>query len=266
MKHNILINVEKKEYIDAYRKAGITAFLFALKDFCVGYQTFDIEDIIEADVPNKYILINRVLNSNDIDKLKEIIELFKGIKGIVFEDIGVYNVIKELNKDLELILFQNHFCTNSSSINFWLNRVDSTFVSNEITKEEIENILSNTKKPVVLHLFGYNQVMYSRRKLLSNWCENFELENRSEMLITDKATKVKFRAMENEYGTVMYSENIYDGRELLNKDNVKYYYINTTMIPHDSILSLLKDIDNYHIGGTDKGFLYRETIYKLKER
>ena len=71
--------------------------------------------------------------------------------------------------------------------------------------------------------------------------------------------------MENEYGTVMYSDKIFNGKELLGLSNVKYYYVNPTMIEHDVVMAFLTNND--HTSDIeDNGFLDRETIYKLKER
>jgi hypothetical protein len=164
-----------------------------------------------------------------------------------------------------MIFYQNHFATNTNSVNFWLDRVDSMFISNEITKEEINNIVSNASKEIVLHLYGYNQVMYSRRKLLSNWSDFFDIDKKNTNLLTDRATKVQFRAMENEYGTVMYSGNIFNGKELLGLSNVKYYYVNPTMIEHTVVMDFLTNND-HNSDMEDNGFLDKETIYKLKER
>lgn len=261
---NILIYVDKLEYIDDYRKAGVSAFLFGLEEFCVGYNTYSLSVIKDIEVSNKYLLINRVLDCKGIDKLKDILKNISGIKGIVFEDIGVLNVINDLKLDVEKILFQNHFGTNKDSINFWLDRVDSIFVSNEITYNEIDYICKNSKKELVLHLFGYNQVMYSRRLLLSNWSEEFNIEKKCTNVISDVATGIKFRAMENEYGTVMYSENIFNGSRLLNLDNVKYYYVNTTMVDHSIVMDFLNNKEHSN-ELEDNGFLDRETIYKLKK-
>lgn len=260
---NILIYVDKLEYISDYRKAGVSAFLFGLSGYCVGYNTYTLDEIKNVEVSNKYLLINRVLDCKAIDELKVILKDISGIKGIVFEDIGLVNVLKDY--DVEKILFQNHFGTNKESINFWLDRVDSVFVSNEITYEEIDYICKNVKKDVVLHLYGYNQVMYSRRLLLSNWSDRFNVEKKSTNVISDISSGIKFRAMENEYGTVMYSQNIFNGSRLLGLDNVKYYYVNTTMIDHDVIMDFLSNKE--HISeDEDNGFLDRETIYKLKGR
>jgi collagenase-like PrtC family protease len=267
MKNKILIYVDDTSYLSDYRKAGVTAFLFALKGYCVGYEnTLTLEEIEKLDVSNKYLLINRILDCKDIDILKELLKNIKNIKGIVYEDIGVFNVVKELKLDIELIFFQNHFATNSYSVNFWLDRVDSLMLSNEITKDEIEKILKNAKREVCVHVFGYNQVMYSRRLLLSNWSEEFNIPKKNTNVIEDKATHVKFRAIENEYGTVMYSENIFNGSKLLELDNVKYFYVNPMMIDHKDIMTYLNDLNRELKDGEDIGFLERETIYKLKEK
>lgn len=262
---NILIYVDNINHIDDYRKAGVSAFLFGLEGFCVGYKTYSLEEISKVDVSNKYIILNRVLDCKDIDKLKDLLPNISDFKGLVFEDIGVYNLVKNMNLGMELILFQNHFGTNARSVNFWLDRVDSMFISNEITKDEIAEITENVKKDVVLHLFGYNQVMYSRRLLLTNWSEQFEIPNKNTNVIVDRATKVKFRAIENEYGTVMYSDKIFNGKELLGLKNVKYYYVNTMLLEHSVVIDFLTNSKHYS-DEEDNGFLDRETIYKLKER
>ena len=262
---NILIYVDDINHLDDYRKAGVAAFLFALEGYSVGYNTYSLEDIEKIDVSNKYVMINRVLDCKSVDGLKEILPKLSGVKGIVYEDIALYNLIKELGLEVETIFYQNHFGTNVHSVNFWLDRVDSMFISNEITKDEIKNILDNASKEVVVHLYGYNQVMYSRRRLLSNWSEFFDIDKKDTNVLTDRATKLQFRAMENEYGTVMYSGNIFNGKELLGLSNVKYYYVNPTMIDHSIVMDFLTNVD--HISDLeDNGFLDKETIYKLKER
>ncbi len=261
----VLISVDDTNYIEDYRKVGISTFLFPLKGYCVGYNTYSLDDILKIEVSNKYILINRVLDCDSVDKLKKLLKDLKGIKGIVFEDIAFYMIVKELGLNVEMILFQNHFQTNSQSVNFWLDRVDSLMLSNEMTKDELCKIVNDVKRKVCVHLYGYNQVMYSRRLLLSNWSEEFQIPYKNSNVIIDRATKVKFNAIENEFGTVMYSGNIFNGRELLGMDNVLYYYVNPMLIKHEIVMDFLTDMENHSDVMEDNGFLEKETIYKLKE-
>ena len=119
---NILIYVDDIDHIDDYRKAGVSAFLFALEGYSVGYNTYTLESINNNEVSNKYVMINRVLDCESVDGLKEVLPKLTNVKGIVYEDIAVYNLVKDLGLDLEMIFYQNHFGTNSNSVNFWLDR------------------------------------------------------------------------------------------------------------------------------------------------
>ena len=262
----VMLVVDNLDYLNDYRKVGIATFLFPLKGFSVGYDDYSLEEINEIGVSNKYLLINRVLDCKDIDKLKNLLSELKGIKGLVFEDIGVYQFVKHLGLDLELILFQNHFNCNTESINFWLERVNSVVVSNELTFEELKNITTRAKSPLVLHLYGYNQVMYSRRKLITNYCEEFKLVNRNRRIIEDVSSHVRFRVFENDYGTVMYSDKVFNGKRLLGLNNIKYFFVNTTLIDHDRLMKFLNNLNGSYGDFEDDGFLDKETIYKLKER
>ena len=116
MKNNILITINDINSIDKLKKLGITKYVFPLKDFCVGIpNTFLIEEI----PCEGYLYINRILDNDGIDGLKEILRnIDSKIKGIIFDDLGVLEVIKDM--DLEKILYLSHFNTNSESINIYL--------------------------------------------------------------------------------------------------------------------------------------------------
>lgn len=259
--NNLLVYINDINKLNDYKKVGVSTFLFALQDYSVGYlNTYTIDEINDFDCTS-FVLINRVLDCDSVDKLKNILPNIK-VKGIIYEDIAVYNMVKELNLDLELICFQNHFNTNIGTINYWLDRVDSVMVCNELTKEEIINITNNAKKEVCVQIYGYNQAMYSRRLLLSNYQNEFNIDKNNTSLLTEKVTKIQFHAVENNYGTVLYSGNVFNGLELLKLNNIKYFYINSTLLDDNNIIEIIKN-NKSNIG--DSGFLYKETIYKLKE-
>ena len=259
MKSNILISINKITDIDKYAKVGINTFLFALDGFCAGYEnTFDVETINQY--PNSYVLINRILDCESIDALKKILPQLQ-VKGIVYEDVGVFNIVKNAGYNFELIFFQNHFGTNKKSINFWLKQgVESVFVSNELTMAEIESITKEASKPVVVQVLGYNQVMYSRRSLLSNYHDNFQLPRKYVGIIDEISSHVKFRVLENAYGTVVFSEKVFNGLELQKLNNVKYFYINTNFLTVDEVLGYLEGSNT----DCDQGFLNKKALFKLK--
>lgn len=263
MLNKLLVTVNNLELIEKLKKVGVTTFLFPLKDYTVGFpNTYEIKDIKEE---NSYVFINRILPSDDIDSLKIILkDLPKNIKGIMFDDLGVLEIIKELN--VEKILYLNHFSTNYESINCFLEYIDSLVISTDITKEEIEDILNKTNKPLILYGFGYVPVMYSRRLLLSNFNNHFNLENKNISNIKDKMANNKFFAYENAYGTAFYHHIPSNSLEIKH-ENIYYYLINTTFLEENDVLSLIESIKNATpiTIPYDNGFLNRPTIYKLKD-
>ena len=110
--------------------------------------------------------------------------------------------------------------------------------------------------------------MYSRRTLLTNFSKEFNIPTKNNALIDEKISKNKFIMVENEYGTVGYQRNYYDGLELLNLENIKYFLVNPLFLSDKEQLELIRDIKNKNLTlniPNDKGFLYKETIYKLRE-
>jgi len=255
MKNNkLLVTINKLEDIKKLKELGITNYVFPLKDFCVGIpNTF-----LVSEIPcNAYIYINRILDNDGIDNLKEILhKLPKNIVGIIFDDLGIMELIKDL--EIEKILYLSHFNSNSKSVNIYLDMVDTVILSTDITKEEIEYIINNSKKDISLFTFGYVGVMYSRRLLNDNYCKYHNLKYENPMIISN--TNHEFMIYENDYGTYFYHNKIFDGRCLFDL-NAKYYFINSVFLDIDTITDFL---NNKEISNSDNGFLYTETIYKLK--
>ena len=256
-KQKVLININNLEEINEYKKIGINNFLFALNGFSIGYNSFAMVDIPK----DSYILINRVLDSKDIDNLKFIKEDLLGFKGIIFEDLGVYQIFKDT--DLELIWNQAHFATNLSSINIWLDKVNSAVVSNEITSTEITDIINGVKKPIVFNVFGKNMIMYSRRTLLSNFNKYNELEKYNDMVLGENHTNNNFLVKETEYGSAFFNNEYFNYIEFsktLNDDNIKFYLVLNLDLDVDTISKVL---DGESIG--NDGFLNKKTVYKMSE-
>ena len=259
-----LILVNNLILINDFKELGYTNFLFALKDYSIGYSDFDLSEINAVNA-NKYLLINRILDSNEIRNLEQILINLVDIKGIVFEDLGVLEIAKKHNLDVELIYFHNHAGTNYKTINFWLNQgICSVVLSNELTKDEIINIKKEVKKPASIIMFGHNQIMYSRRLLISNYNEYHQLNNPKTIDLETNSNH--FIAVESNYGTVFYTKAIYNLFEL-NDDDYKYKIINLVQISDDDAIKVLTDIKNndykFIYLETSRGFLDKKTIFKL---
>ena len=247
-----LVTVNSKEIINDLREIDNVTLLYPLKSFCVGYLVeFEIEEI------DDFVLVNRILDDEDLDLLKKVLN--KGnIKGIVFDDLGVLDIIKNLN--IVKILLLDHLATNYESINYYLEYVDSVVVSNDLTEEEIKEILNKSKKGLVLNVFGLKTLMYSRRLLLTNYNKfhNLEFKNNEVASIENK----KFRIIENEYGTKFYALKYYNALKLLELENVFFYWYDTTLLNKEDTLKLIKE-NNVENIECDELFLNKATIYKV---
>lgn len=266
MINKLLYIVNNKEIIEDLKKVGVKNFLFPLKDFCVGFNnTYDFDEIENES----FIFINRILDNESLDLLEKKLNDNKDkIKGIVYDDFGVRYLINKLKLNVITINYQNHFGTNYQSINENLKYNDSVVVSTDITRNEIEEILKKVEKEVCIFLFGLIPVMYSRRTLLTNFSKEFNIPTKNNVLIDEKISKNKFIMVENEFGTVGYQRNYYDGLELLNLENIKYFLVNPLFLSDKEQIQLISDIKNKKLTlniPNDKGFLYKETIYKLRE-
>lgn len=256
MKSKYLFTVSDIKLIDKLKDEGINIFVYPLSFFCVGISnTFEISDIKEN---NSYIFINEIFDTKKADKLNVILHsLPSNIKGIIFDDIGIVEMTKDLN--IEKILFSSHFNTNYLSINYYLDYVDSIIVSTDITEEEIDEIILKSKKELTLFSFGLVSSMYSRRHLITNHAEYYKIEkeNPKKLEIDGK----KFIALENEDGTVLYHYPYYNALRLLNK-KAKYYFFFPIFLDNESIIKIInKDLNGIE---TDYGFLDTKTIYKIK--
>jgi len=261
-----LVTITDLSQIELLKKASVTNFLFPLKDFCAGIpKTFSLDEITEPG----YLYLNRILDTKSYEKLREVLsQLPKNIKGLVFEDFGLITLAKELKLPQELILYQTHFATNSESIKENLAFVDSIVISTDITEKEIQEILKNTPKPLVLVLYGLIPAMYSRRTLLTNFEKEFKTPEKSIVTLKDPISKNGFIAIENEYGTILYHDKYSYNAGNYDQEKIKWYWIHPLLQTNQEIFSLLKDFEENHHELTEKesyGFLHQQTIYRLKE-
>jgi len=259
MNNKLLVNINNLADIETYKKIGITNFLFAVKDFSLSNHTFNLSELKALNI-NIYLNFNRILDTKEIEAFKKIKKDLSFASGILYEDLGIYQVLKD--SKIPLIWNQKHFVINSRSINFWLERVDSAVISNELTKDEIKSILENTQKPLIIPIFGYNQAMYARRKLLTSFGKAKKIKTNYEahLVINDKhafnTKEIGNETVFNYHLPFNYLPYLKDFKE----DKIKFYLIDSDDKPED----IIKLINGHHITSNEQ-FLSNKTIYKLED-
>ncbi len=226
-----LVTALNQEFLNKIKDLEDIEILYPLESFCIGYDYYYPATKIDG-----YALINRILTDDDLDILDSILKN-SHFKGIVFDDLGILEIVKDL--PLKKILLLDHLALNSISINYYLDYVDSVVVASDLNYEEIKYITENTKKEVVLYVFGLKKLMYSRRNLLTNYAlyHQEEINKKLEAKILDK----DFRIIEEDMGTSFFMGKYYNGLELLNLNNVLYYWYDFNQISLQEAIDILNN-------------------------
>ena len=250
------------------------AILVGLKGYSVNVPCeIDIEELKSLKTKyNKeiFVSLNKNMRNSDIENIKKILPILDSlnIKGIFYADTCFINLKKELNIKTDLVWSQEHLTTNYATINFWLKYgVNYTYLSGEITLDEIKEISNNTKSKLIMPIFGYIPIYVSLRHAIKNYLKTFDLKDNSKINFIRNENKI-YPIVDNEIGTMVYSDTILDGFDEIKELNIDYYTLSEFNIDHDTFIKVIKkykgeDI-NYELN-TSKGFLYTNTIYKVKK-
>jgi len=248
----------------------IDAYILPLENLSINYHnTFSLKQIEELTKLDKemFVCVNKNIHNNELNKLeKNLIELSKlNIKGIIYYDIAVLNIVKKLNLNINLVWAQEHLTTNYKTVNYWYkNGANYTYLSSELTKREIDEIKNNTKAKLFVNIFGYIPMFTSRRNLIDNYINTFNLENQTKQNTIYKEGN-SYPINDTNIGTTVYSNYILNATEE-DFSNIDYLVFNSNLIDEKEFKNVLKNYKNKEKNKFPKetGFLYKETIYKVK--
>ena len=282
----LLCDISTKN-IDSYINSGVDSFILNLRDFSVsGDVYFSLDEI--KNITNKYdkeffVNINKNMFNSDLDKLELILfELSKlNIKGILFYDISILQIKKKNNLDINLVWYQEHMTTNYNTCNYYFDRgVKYTFLSSEITLEEIIEIKNKSNINPFVFIFGMNHVAFSRRKLITNYYKNLKFKAHIDIL--EKVSNDKYLVMEDKNGSSFILNKVMNGTSVIKElyDNkFEYIVFREIGMDHLSFLELLDDTKKYindecndsnylvkyeKLYGNETGFLFKKSIYRVK--
>lgn len=237
-------------------------------------KTFNIDEIkkIKNDLKKKEIFVsfNRVIFNDELEdykmKLKEIDDL--GINGIIVGDIAALTYDIKTN----VILDQTHLNNSFYAINHYYNNgVYGTVLTNDITLSEINDIKKNTKSVLFKQVFGYPHLSTSKRKLISNYKEYFNINDTSSIYeISEKNSNNIYKIIEDNFGTHILGDKVLN---LLSFDiDVDYKIVDGFMLGDvKKVLEIFmnnKKDKNDWINDTynaNYGFINKETIYRVKK-
>ncbi|MGN1296428.1 MAG: peptidase U32 family protein [Candidatus Aphodocola sp.] len=237
-------------------------------------KTFNIDEIkkIKDDLKGKEIFVsfNRVIFNSELEdykkKLKKVDSL--GIAGIIVGDIAALTYDIKTN----VIIDQMHLNNSFYAINHYYNNgVYGTVLTNDITLSEINDIKKNTKSVLFKQVFGYPHLSTSKRRLISNYKEYFNINDTSSIYeISEKNSNNIYKIIEDNFGTHILGDKVLN---LLSFDiDVDYKIVDGFMLGDvKKVLEIFmnnKKDKNDWINDTynaNYGFINKETIYRVKK-
>ena len=271
--------IKDNNYLE-YLNSGLDGLILPLENFSVDYFKYYSISFIKEYKKNTnklcFVVINKMIFNNELDSLLDILkELEKiAVDGVFFYDLAVLSLVKENSLNLNLIYNATHMVTNSDTINLYYDLgVKGAYLSNEITKDEVLNIRNNTKSDLFILLLGNPVVAMSRRSLLTSYFINKNKIKEDIITIKEPKSGQEFLVKEDSNGTTFFYNkclnlsNVY--KELV-VSNINYGIIEQGNFDNNQYKELINSFVNFdkrkidELAGHNRGFLYRETIYKVK--
>ncbi|MBE6152018.1 MAG: hypothetical protein E7165_01730 [Firmicutes bacterium] len=265
----------------------VDGFIIGIKELSTNLPFYvdDLESTISfIKESNKeiFVSLNKNIHNSDLPLLKEILLKLEelNVTGVIYYDASIVNLKKELNLNINLVWGQEHMTTNYLTANYWNSLgIEFMLVSNEITIDEIIEISKKTNMKLMVQLFGYIPIFNSRRHLVKNYLKTFDLDDADSYFIEKEGKS--YSIVDDNNGTTVYSANILNGiGEYLKlmKNNIEYIILNSYEIKTEQFEKIVElfnsvsenNVDSYvetiddMFGNIDRGFLYTETVYKVK--
>ena len=265
------------------------SFIIGIKDFSISFIEYSLEEVkkLREDYPNIeiFISLNKNIFNSDLKRLEKLlIELDKlMINGVLFYDLSILSIVTRLHLNIPLIWGQEHMTTNYNTCNYYLDKgCKYVYLSSEITEDEIKEIKEKSNIKLISFLFGYPDVSFTKRKLLTNYFLYHNEEKKNTFYEIKSDDENKYFIKESDLGTrIMYGKILNGIKPCFNLSNIlDYGLLNEEMMDHETFikcLSIFKDLLDGKMNETDANkkieeltksndtvFYYKKTIYKVK--
>lgn len=250
----------------------VDAFILPIKDYSINFgDNFNLDEIDDFKKLGKeiFLSINKNIHNDELDKLKTLLLDIEqlDISGIIYYDVAVFQLRNELGLKTNLIWSQEHMVNNYGTINYWYEKgVKYAYLSSELTKDEVGDIKENSKAKLFMNVFGYIPMFTSRRHLINNYLDYFDLKHQNKSKKIYKEGKY-YPISDGHHGTTVYSDYVLN---ILDEDLsfIDYGVFNSYLISDEDFKNILynykNNINNYKFP-FEHGFLYNETIYRVKK-
>lgn len=214
-----------KVYVDLKRNANIDEYLCdgfivpSCEFSCYNDDAYSLEEILslkeKVKRSGKEIILNidRIITEDDLDNLVCYLEkVLYEFDYFIFSDMSIRYFFEEKGMIDKLIYDPKTLVASSNELNINSKNNLKVILANELSFDEIKEICNKSIDKVNLCVFGYHQMFYSKRSLISLYKEFFningELKNKK-LYLQEELRNEFYPIYESDKGTFIYTDYLY---------------------------------------------------------
>ncbi len=254
----------------------------------VSFTNEELEKILHFCVLNNklmFLKIDLYMESKDIEKVTNFIKKF--IDNHIYYvgiDIGVYQILKDLNLEHHFIYDNPTMIANKEDFNFLASlNMHASSMSYEIPFKDVIISKNYSSLPMFYKVFGYQKMFHSKRKLLSLYEEYSHTSiDRSNLSLKEALRNDKYKIIEDNHGTTIFRHYpLCYLKEALLFNKIDYIFLDSLNISDDLFLKILniylntinnkimvEDAFDLYLDlnlDYEDGFIYLDTVYQKEE-
>lgn len=241
--------------------------ILPLKDYSIGFDVYyTVSEINSLSKKlNISVIINKFLHKEDIKNIINIINELEidNIKYIFVEDLGLVSLLDN-NK---VVVSQNHIINNYDSINYFKSLgYGNILVNNDLTINELKEIISKTSSNLFMYFISKNNLMYSKRRLLTAFSNYKNSDISKKEVVTEKVSNHKLIIKEEKCGTCIFNKRIFAGNKYISELSSVNKIVNLSNMDEFETKTILKYMDKVNLSDyieIDDYFLDNVIPYKV---
>lgn len=274
----LIVSLNNKKNLNNLKNLvdGVVVYLNDFSSFYNSALTSEELNEIYASKDNLKIFIDltMMMENRDIERLNLFLDQNKDKDYyFIYSDLGVHQVLLERNLEKKGIYNSQTLCTNEYDQAFYLSQgMLSSAISLEIPVRDQIKISEYNNHNVFLKAFGYHQMFYSKRHLISLYKEyknlDFAIDNKNSYLREIKRENDYFHIYESNKGTIIFRNYIINYLSELDLIKPQFIYLDNIFISDDifnKVVEIYSNVINKKITSEEGNSLIQELNLDIRD-
>lgn len=249
--------------IDKINEYNVDVIVLSTKFSAISDNIIDYKKIHFLTNKKIALKLDKAICEDEIIELEHFIKetLNYNIYFYIFTDMSIYYILKKYNIEEKAVYFAKTINCSSYDVNEYNKMNIKCLVSTELTLDDLTKI-SNLENNFI-YTYGYFNIFYSKRKLLSLYktYSNLQYDSKNKKYYLLEETRDEYYPiLENENGTFVFAPYIYLlFEELSSLNNNNYFYIESQFLEEDDLINIINIYNEYFKEGFKNDLLMQIT-------